>query len=101
MKIHIINQLIRLMAFRQQGDQIGRVFAPWAIVYFGEFLENHRSSQKLRATFFQCKNNVSILTKKSVGLHFGHFFTKSPGHPVRQSQDCSAGDLGKKLKSMD
>jgi hypothetical protein len=29
---------------RDQGDQVGRIFAYWAIVYFGQFLENHRSS---------------------------------------------------------
>jgi hypothetical protein len=23
-----------------QGDQIGRIFAYWAVIYFGQFLEN-------------------------------------------------------------
>jgi hypothetical protein len=29
---------------RDQGDRIGRVFAQWAIVYFGQLFENYRSS---------------------------------------------------------
>jgi hypothetical protein len=27
-----------------QGDQIGRIFAHWAIVFFGRFFENDKSS---------------------------------------------------------
>jgi hypothetical protein len=29
---------------KNQGDQIGPLFAPWAIVFFGRFLENYRIS---------------------------------------------------------
>jgi hypothetical protein len=28
----------------EQGDQIGRIFAHWAIVYFGQCFENYSSS---------------------------------------------------------
>jgi hypothetical protein len=28
-----------------QGDQIGRIFALWAVVFFEQFLKNSRSSQ--------------------------------------------------------
>jgi hypothetical protein len=27
----------------EKGDQIGRIFAHWAIVYFGQFLDNNKS----------------------------------------------------------
>jgi hypothetical protein len=36
---------------RRQGDQIGRIFAQWVIVYFGQFLENYRSSPNFGVTF--------------------------------------------------
>jgi hypothetical protein len=35
----------------RQGDQIGRIFAQRATVYFGQFLENYKSSPHLCATF--------------------------------------------------
>jgi hypothetical protein len=35
----------------RQGDQIGRIFAQWAIVYYGQFFENYRSSRHFCATF--------------------------------------------------
>jgi hypothetical protein len=25
----------------KQGDQIGRIFAHWVIIYFGQFIENY------------------------------------------------------------
>jgi sulfur relay (sulfurtransferase) DsrC/TusE family protein len=33
-----------------QGEQIGRIFAHWAIVFFGQFFENYEGSPKFRAT---------------------------------------------------
>jgi hypothetical protein len=35
-----------------QGDQIGRIFVHWAMVYFGQFLENYRSTPNFWATIF-------------------------------------------------
>jgi hypothetical protein len=34
-----------------QGDEIGRNFALWVIAYFGQFIENGRSSTNVGATF--------------------------------------------------
>jgi hypothetical protein len=34
-----------------QGDQIGRIFAQWAIIYYGQFLENYRCSPHFWVTF--------------------------------------------------
>jgi hypothetical protein len=40
---------------QQQSDQMGRVFAHWAIFCFGQFLENYRSSPIFCATFSTVK----------------------------------------------
>jgi hypothetical protein len=37
-----------------QGDQIGRIFAHWAIVYFGQIFETLKSSPYFLATSFHC-----------------------------------------------
>jgi hypothetical protein len=37
---------------QNQGDQIGRIFAYWAIVYLGQIFESYISSPNYRATFF-------------------------------------------------
>jgi hypothetical protein len=39
----------------QEGDQIGRIFAHWAIVFFGQFFEHYRSSPNFPATFIHKK----------------------------------------------
>jgi hypothetical protein len=36
--LHSIHKLQRYFLFGSQGDQIGRIFATWAIVRFGQFL---------------------------------------------------------------
>jgi hypothetical protein len=58
-----------------QDDQIGRIFAHWAIAYFGQFFENYRSNPNFWDTIFhgQTKNSQ---TKKFVGLHNGRVFHK-------------------------
>jgi hypothetical protein len=38
-------------ALLNQGDQIGRIFAYWVIVYFWQFFENFRSSHILGLLF--------------------------------------------------
>jgi hypothetical protein len=56
-----------------QGDQIGRIFAHWVIVYLRQFfLENNRSSPHFGATFFHGEVSNLIL-KEWVGLYFGRF----------------------------
>jgi hypothetical protein len=51
----------------KQGDQIGRIFAYWVIVYFGNFSENDLSSSIFGVTFFQRKGRVLTLTKRGWG----------------------------------
>jgi hypothetical protein len=68
----IINQSGHLVG-SEQGDQIGRIFAQWTIVYFGQFFDNYKSGQHFYASFFLSIDYVLILTKKRVGLHFARF----------------------------
>jgi hypothetical protein len=49
-------------AIQKQGDQIGRIFAQWAIVYFGQFLSNFRYSPIFMGSVFQSIDYVLILT---------------------------------------
>jgi hypothetical protein len=70
---------------RQQGDQIGRIFAYRANVYFGQFFENHRSSS-IFGCFFPRLSLCIDFDMKSVGIHFGDFFTNLSGHPGRQTR---------------
>jgi hypothetical protein len=74
----------------KQGDQIGRIFAFWVIVYFGQFLENNKRSPNDWTTFSHGKRYSSIVTKDGFGYILGYFlgyilgafFTSSSGHPA-------------------
>jgi hypothetical protein len=50
----------------KQGDQIGRIFAYWAIVSFGQFIENYRNF---------ALNYALILTKNGLDYNLGDFCT--------------------------
>jgi hypothetical protein len=76
------NVFIIRSSIYEQGDQIGRIFAQWAIVYFGQFFENHKSSPNFCATFPKIIDYMLTLTKLVLGDLLGYFFTNSSGHPV-------------------
>jgi hypothetical protein len=69
----------------KQGDQIGRIFAQWEIIYFGRLVENRKSSPYFCATFSLstglCICDILIVTKIGLGYILGNFFTNSSGHP--------------------
>jgi hypothetical protein len=46
---------------REQGDHIGRFFACWSIVYFGQRLENYRRSAQFWATLSHRANGVLMV----------------------------------------
>jgi hypothetical protein len=73
-------QTVSVSVYPNQGDQIGRIFAQWVIVFFGQFYKNYRSSPKFhigRLFFtYTYRYYVVILTKKMVWQHFGRFFYK-------------------------
>jgi hypothetical protein len=56
-----------------QGDQIGRIFAYWEIVFFGWLYENGKGSPNFGAT---SSHRTYLLCIKCVGLNFGGFFHK-------------------------
>jgi hypothetical protein len=62
-----------------QGDQIGRIFAYWAIVWAG-FFKNDLCSANFCATFPYYLSRVLLLTNNGLGLHLWRFFSKT--HPV-------------------
>jgi hypothetical protein len=72
---------VNIYVYKDQGDQIGRIFAYWALVYFGLFFENYISSTNSLATFSKCISYAFILTKSGLGDILGKFFTNSSGHP--------------------
>jgi hypothetical protein len=55
-----------------------------AIIYFGQFYKDYRSSPKSWPTFFLSIYYVLILAKKWLGYVLGDCFTNSSGHPERQ-----------------
>jgi hypothetical protein len=59
---------------KEQCDKIGRIFAQWAIVYFGQFLKRYRKSPQSLAAFYQSLDDVLILTKNGLGYIFGRCF---------------------------
>jgi hypothetical protein len=71
----------------EQGDQIGRIFACWEIVYFGSCLKSIFFGGG--ATLYHYYSFVSIMTKKLVWLHFRPFFTNSSGHSGREDKKDS------------
>jgi hypothetical protein len=73
--------LFPFKAWPEQGDQIGRIFAHWAIAFVGQFIENYRSSANSWANFFPSTSCVLILTKNCLCYTLGDFFKNSSGHP--------------------
>jgi hypothetical protein len=49
-----------------QGEQIVRIFAYWAIVYFEHFYENYRSGKNFWGSFAQYILKVLYLTKNGL-----------------------------------
>jgi hypothetical protein len=65
-----------------QGDQIGRFFADWAIFslaifFFGDLFENCKSSPNSWAIFFHGTSCVLLLTKNGLGYILGGFFSQT------------------------
>jgi hypothetical protein len=88
-----LTRLIRRPADWNQGDQIGRIFALWAIFYFGQFFENIISGPNccyIWATFFNRSTWIkNFLDKIWLGLHFGQFFNKIIWSPwLKRKKPC-------------
>jgi hypothetical protein len=57
----------------QQGDQIGRIFAYWAVVYFCHFLEKYRCGTNYTDAFFLLYKSF-INFDKTWGRCYDHNF---------------------------
>jgi hypothetical protein len=58
-----------------QCDQIGRIFAYWAIIFVGKSFKNYTRSPNSRAAFFPPKKQCINFGKKRRGQHFGVIFS--------------------------
>jgi hypothetical protein len=76
--LQLILFLAKALLTSSQGDQIGRIFACGAIIFFGCFLTTEVA--KIFGYFFYTEKMCITLTKK-IGPQFGRFFTNSSGHP--------------------
>jgi hypothetical protein len=85
MNIHTHAYIDEFVSTYIHGDQIGRIFAHWAIIYFGQWFEKLQKENIFWAAFSHGTSYVFILSKKRVGLHFGDFFKNSSGHPATYS----------------
>jgi hypothetical protein len=71
---------------RIQCDQIGRIFAYWAMVFFGLSLKNKAVDVLFGLLFSHCKSYALCnFDKKLLGWVLGDFFTNSPGHADRSA----------------
>jgi hypothetical protein len=48
---------------QEQGDQIGRIFAYWMIVFFGYLFDYYKRNEKMRATLSHGESDALISTK--------------------------------------
>jgi hypothetical protein len=73
--ISVSDQRQHLRVSNAQCDQVGRIFAIWAMVHFARLFEN---CTKFVATE---KCLVFVLTKYELGCALGDFLTVASGHP--------------------
>jgi hypothetical protein len=75
-----------------QCDQIGRIFAHWAIVYFGHSFENYKSSAHFWTSFVRGTSYVYISTNNWLGHSLGDCFTNSSVHIVYMIHRIGPGE---------
>jgi hypothetical protein len=81
--VHVRNQS-KGMAVSYQSDQIGRVFAHWAIILYVwySFFENDKVAKKIRIVFSTVNMiDFFFFDKTSSDNILGDFFTNSSGQP--------------------
>jgi hypothetical protein len=72
---------------------MGRIFALWAVVYFGQFLKYYRNSSHFRATFSKVKNMYLFWQKKVRATFWAifsqtHLVTLNGTEKMRDSRSC-------------
>jgi hypothetical protein len=72
----------------KQGDQIGRIFTFWPIVYIGQVFLLQEQPQ-FWASFPHKICHALILAKNLLRYILGDFFTNSSGHPALKLRNCN------------
>jgi hypothetical protein len=83
-----------------QGDQIGRIFAHWAI-FFGQFLIGITGGVRIFGQLFSPRKKLCArFDKKPAWTTFwAIFFTKSSGHPAPNFECLKAPSIEDKVKA--
>jgi hypothetical protein len=76
----------------KQGDQIERIFANWAIVYFGQCFENYQRSTNSWATFSTVPTKYVLFLQITGWATFWATFSES--HLVTLTANQCAGFVG-------
>jgi hypothetical protein len=85
-----------LTGMYNQGDQIGRIFAYYAFVYFSlDVIWKWQNKDQIFSYFFHFIN----LTKSGVGYILGELFANSSGHPEYNFSKRSLTELGSMYQS--
>jgi hypothetical protein len=75
--VYFFGMTVRFCSLDRQGDQIGPIFANWAILLFGgSFMKITEGAQIFWLRFSDGKRYELIFTTKRVGLHFCRLFYK-------------------------
>jgi hypothetical protein len=74
-------QICVSLFFPEQGDQLGRIFNQWVIVYFGQWFENYKTIAHFWATFFHATYHLCINFDKKIGwaTFWAIFSQNNPG----------------------
>jgi hypothetical protein len=56
-----------------QGDQIWRIFAQWAMIFIKHILQNYKSKTNVRATFVREKSYKLIMKIMVLAIYWADF----------------------------
>jgi hypothetical protein len=73
-----------------QGDQIGRIFANWSIVFFGQIFKITEEAKISDLLISSVKSYLLSLTKKWIRQNFGQYFQKLIWSPLLLTQISSS-----------
>jgi hypothetical protein len=83
---------------------MGRIFADWAITFFGHFFENVKSSEKNYYFFYSEKSNALILPKSELCYILGDFLINPSGHAgtwVSHHRNCNFLHKSRRSQGLD
>jgi hypothetical protein len=85
----------------KQGDQIGQIFSFWATFYFGQFLDNYKSSRQHVVAAFSTVHELYLsinFDEMGWAMFWAIFFTNPSGHPgAKHHLEALQTNFGNKL----